>query len=76
MFTQLCLFSLAVTPVSKMAGNFIIEAWTELAIAMLTIILRLYFSIAQRGWKAMTVDDYLMVLAGVSASASKEDIYP
>ena len=50
-----------------MAGNFIIEAWTELAIALLTIILRLYFSITQRGWRGMTLDDYLMVLAGVSS---------
>ena len=49
-----------------MGNNFIVEAWTELAIAVLIIILRLYFSITQRGWRAMTLDDYLMVLAGVS----------
>ncbi|CAN9176266.1 unnamed protein product [Alternaria alternata] len=47
-----------------MGGNFIVEAWTELAIAVLTIVLRLYFSITLRGWRAMTLDDYLMVLAG------------
>lgn len=51
-----------------MGGNFIAEAWTELAIALLTISLRLYFSITQRGWREMTGDDYLMVLAGVSIS--------
>ncbi|KAF3003712.1 hypothetical protein E8E13_009128 [Curvularia kusanoi] len=47
-----------------MGGNFIIEAWTELAIAILAIVLRLYFGITQRGWRALTLDDYLMVLAG------------
>lgn len=49
-----------------MGGNFIAEAWTELAIALFTISLRLYFSITQRGWREMTGDDYLMVFAGVS----------
>ncbi len=51
-----------------MASNFIIEAWTELTVATLTIILRLYSSVTHKGWRAMTLDDYLMVLAGVSSS--------
>lgn len=48
-----------------MRGDFIIEAWMKLAIALLTIILRLYFSITQKRWRALTLYDSLMVLAGV-----------
>lgn len=49
-----------------MAGNFIIEAWTELAVALVFIMLRLYFRLTQVGLRGMTLDDFLMVFAGVS----------
>ena len=49
-----------------MATNFIAEAWSELAIALVFICLRLYFRLTQTGWRGMTWDDLLMVFAGVS----------
>ncbi|KAF2852522.1 hypothetical protein T440DRAFT_526005 [Plenodomus tracheiphilus IPT5] len=48
-----------------MASNFIIEAWTELGLALLSIFLRLYFRYTQVGLKSMTCDDHLVILAGV-----------
>ncbi|KAH7406988.1 hypothetical protein DE146DRAFT_778586 [Phaeosphaeria sp. MPI-PUGE-AT-0046c] len=47
-----------------MAGNFIVEAWTELAIALVFIMLRLYFRLTQVGLRGMTLDDFIMVFAG------------
>ncbi|KAF2679284.1 hypothetical protein K458DRAFT_346923 [Lentithecium fluviatile CBS 122367] len=48
-----------------MAGeNFLAEAWSELAIALCTIGLRLYFRITQVGIRKLGVDDYLMICAG------------
>ncbi|KAF1914655.1 hypothetical protein BDU57DRAFT_478958 [Ampelomyces quisqualis] len=47
-----------------MAGNFIIEAWTELGIAIVFILLRLYFRFSQVGLRGMTLDDFLMLFAG------------
>lgn len=54
-----------------MGDDFTIEAWTELALAVLSIFLRLYFSITQRGWTALNLDDYLMVVAGVRISSGE-----
>lgn len=50
------------------AGKFIIEAWTELALGLVFIMLRLYFRYSQVGLRGMTLDDFLMILAGVSDS--------
>ncbi|KAL5117972.1 hypothetical protein ACEQ8H_004117 [Pleosporales sp. CAS-2024a] len=46
------------------AESFIMEAWTELAIGIVFILLRLYFRYLQVGLRGMTVDDFLMILAG------------
>ncbi|KAI8932357.1 hypothetical protein NX059_010549 [Plenodomus lindquistii] len=48
-----------------MAQNFIIEAWTELGLALISILLRLYFRYTQVDLTGMTWDDYLVVLAGI-----------
>jgi hypothetical protein len=53
-----------------MTANFIIEAWTELAIGIVFILLRLYFRFTQVGLRGMTWDDFLMVFAGVRPIAS------
>jgi hypothetical protein len=51
-----------------MAGeNFLAEAWSELAIAICVIGLRLYYRISQVGFRKLAADDYLMVCAGVSS---------
>jgi hypothetical protein len=49
-----------------MATNFIAEAWTELAIAIVFIGLRLYFRYTHTGLHGMGWDDLLMIFAGVS----------
>src|SRR4051812_13556289 len=59
-FLRLLVTSLA------MAGNFIIEAWTELGIAVVFILMRLYFRFSQNGLSGMALDDFLMILAGAS----------
>ena len=53
-----------------MATNFIAEAWTQLAIAIVFIGLRLYFRYTHTGLQGMGWDDLLMVFAGVSAEYS------
>jgi len=47
--------------------SFIAEAWAELAIGICFIILRLYFRYSQAGLRGMTLDDFLIIIAGVSA---------
>ncbi|KAF1944973.1 hypothetical protein EJ02DRAFT_478907 [Clathrospora elynae] len=48
-----------------MIPNFIAEAWSELAIGLVFIALRLYFRYTQAGWRGLRMDDYLMVFAGI-----------
>jgi hypothetical protein len=48
-----------------MVGNFIAEAWSELALGLVFILLRLYFRFTQVGLRGMTLDDFLMIVAGV-----------
>ncbi|KAF2708822.1 hypothetical protein K504DRAFT_380567 [Pleomassaria siparia CBS 279.74] len=48
-----------------MAGNFLAEAWSELAIALIAIALRLYFRITHVGFQKLGWDDLLMVCAGL-----------
>ncbi|KAF2828006.1 hypothetical protein CC86DRAFT_465801 [Ophiobolus disseminans] len=45
--------------------SFIAEAWTELAIGICFICLRLYFRATQVGFRGMTLDDFLVVVAGI-----------
>jgi hypothetical protein len=49
-----------------MMDNFIAEAWSELAIGVVFIFLRLYFRYTQVGLRGMALDDFLMIFAGVS----------
>jgi hypothetical protein len=53
-----------------MAENFLAEAWSELAIALIFICLRFYWRISHVGWRKIEWDDILMVCAGVSEPAS------
>jgi hypothetical protein len=53
-----------------MAENFLAEAWSELAIALIAIGLRFYWRITQYGWRKLGWDDLLMVCAGVSEPVS------
>jgi hypothetical protein len=46
--------------------SFIVEAWTELSIGICFIFMRLYFRFTQVGLRGMTLDDFLIVAAGVS----------
>lgn len=50
-----------------MVENFLAEAWSELALALIAIGLRLYFRITHVGIRKLGWDDLLMVCAGVSA---------
>lgn len=73
-----------------MGSLFIVEAWAELVIAFLVVILRLYASfkqpeskgmtidggLKQRGFRGMTMDDGLIIAAAVSESDFKQDICP
>jgi hypothetical protein len=59
-----------------MGSHFIVEAWTELAIAILVILLRLYSSFIRGGFREMKIDDYLMILVGVSEPDLKQDMCP
>jgi hypothetical protein len=47
------------------AASFIAEAWAELAIGICFVGLRLYFRYSQVGLRGMSLDDFLMILAGV-----------
>ncbi|KAF1837104.1 hypothetical protein BDW02DRAFT_577369 [Decorospora gaudefroyi] len=48
-----------------MATNFVAEAWSELAIGLVFIGLRLYFRYMHTGMEGITWDDLLMILAGL-----------
>lgn len=48
-----------------MATDFVIGAWTELALVLVSILLRLYFRFTQVGLMGMTWDGYLVVLARI-----------
>ncbi|KAF2790144.1 hypothetical protein K505DRAFT_283155, partial [Melanomma pulvis-pyrius CBS 109.77] len=48
-----------------MAENFLAEAWSELALALVAIGLRVYFRITQVGVRKLGWDDLLMVCAGL-----------
>ncbi|KAL9047021.1 MAG: hypothetical protein Q9214_000295 [Letrouitia sp. 1 TL-2023] len=50
-----------------MAENFIAEAFSLLAIALVAIGLRLYIRVLTVGFRKLALDDYLMIWAGVSA---------
>lgn len=54
-----------------MAGDdFAVEAFTLLAIAIVTIAIRIVARWFTAGWKNFMLDDYLMPLAGVCACLS------
>ena len=48
-----------------MADNFVTEAFTLLALAIVTIIVRMIARITTVGFRNFQLDDYLMPLAGV-----------
>ena len=52
-----------------MAENFIAEAFSLLAIALVVISLRWWSRLMTVGFRKLAVDDYLMVVAGVSSPA-------
>lgn len=49
-----------------MAENFIAEAFSLLAIALVVIVLRWIARVLTVGFSKLAADDYLMVVAGVS----------
>lgn len=49
-----------------MEENFVAEAWSLLAIALVMIGLRIYARLLVNGYRHLKLDDALMVLAGVS----------
>lgn len=49
-----------------MAENFVAEAWSLLAIALVWIGLRIYARCLFLGFRKLAIDDALMVFAGVS----------
>ncbi|KAI9872230.1 MAG: hypothetical protein M1830_001881, partial [Pleopsidium flavum] len=58
-----------------MAENFVAEAWSTLAIALVFIFLRLYARISLFGFRKLALDDALMVLAGLSYTAETTAAY-
>ncbi len=49
-----------------MSENFVAEFFSLLGIALVVISLRIVFRISSLGLRRLQLDDYLMVLAGVS----------
>lgn len=49
-----------------MAGNFIAEAFSLLAISLVVIVLRWISRVMTVGFARLAADDYLMIVAGVS----------
>ena len=51
-----------------MVENFIAEAFSLLAVGLVVIAVRLYSRILTVGFRNLALDDYLMIVAGVSTS--------
>lgn len=53
-----------------MAEKFVVEEWTEWAVAISFIFLRFYARVNMLGWRKLALDDVFMAGAGVREYAS------
>lgn len=69
---SLFVYFVCFSTLTKMAENFIAEAFALLAIGLVVIAGRLYSRVLTVGIRNLAADDYLMIIAGVGSCLARE----